>query len=110
MLSFQARCRVLNFRGATSTVSITLTRSDDPSAHGRGNSILELNGEGRRDVVGFIDEGPMSTCLRFVNEEGDWEGHVAMSHLQFNSLSVVRCVLLLSAVVHVDESLSVTNG
>ena len=45
----------------------------------------------------------MSTCLTFVSEEGDWEGHVAMSYLQVDILAMVRCVLLLSAIVHEDE-------
>ena len=58
---------------------MTPTRCGVASAHRRGHPILELND--CRDVIGFIDEGPTSTCVTFVNEEGDWEGRVAMSHL-----------------------------
>lgn len=87
---------------------VTPARCDIDSAYRRGRPILELNN--CRDVVGFIDnEGPMSTRETFVNDEGDWEGHLAMSHLQVDGLVMVRRVLL-SAVVHEDKFLSLTNN
>lgn len=88
--------------------SVTPTRCNIDSAYRWGHPILELNN--CRDVIGFIDnEGPMSMHETFVNDEGDWEGHLAMSHLQVDGLVMVRRVLL-SAVVHKDKFLSLTNN